>query len=537
MRRIKPLNFVIKLSWMLGVVAVISPPALALSSSMPTKDLVEKFEKTLVLDLEAKNFVQTGPLFDESTLLMPKILGGIKRFDFSTSESVTAKGYMSYFVSEEEGAELPAGYVASSRKYTFNFGGISPITSKDDWVIDCWDVFGCRPGWSAGNFSTTETLTPASTSKNLMNDFGGSITYRIENELKGNDYVEDFFGSLRFEIQANADVTYTVKSSLEYATEALSLAKQKGFVDWEAARSAWRDIVIPARQYGAVTSSSNLNLLDAEYFWRMYDGGRMLSDFALKRIKESDLDNTRENFYNSVGPGAYWGYQGRKLYHILIGKKGETELPASPVFSGVKAAHEGWLRGVLGQTPEEALLPLMSSNNRGDITNPLLPDLSYEILSTDKIVSVNTFVVLDTKNSSLLYFDPIVSDTYAFIVDENFFHSFVFPSLPSQFVEPFVVEFNEFSFDWEPGEILVFSDYTDVLIQSFKITGLSWITKPENGEPIFGLSFLHDDSAIVSIAELRPIPLPSSIWLFISALMGFKLINRKTPFFRPCSSG
>jgi len=472
----------------------------------------EKFSFERTLTNPARNSVWTGSLF---YMDIPQLLGEMQFMNFKTAETINAKGTITYFGGDEYG--YARGHAEVDRRYTFVDMGASPASRLSQWNIDCDDVADCEPVYYTVPFDVTKPLPDLEHNSSLSSGMtAANISYRIEYKMGANDYVENLSATLNHIINANLSLTYNQRPTQEYKSHALDLAKSDGRSGLSATQQAWQ-IIAETRKFGDATASQNLNLRNAEYFWRGYAG-------AVQTV--SDLDySSFTNFVNTFGnsvPGSVTIYNGLKALKFAVGTNlaGEGERPNSPV-GGDEHFYSGFIHGKLGHTPEEALQPLPSSEN--SVENPLIPKFQFEyVYPGTGLIENSIFLLEHVDPHKLQFFDPEVSNSYYFSVEGNSFASFLFPTLPDQSVSHFNVHIGSLELAWEPEKALLFSGYVDDPVTFFAITGIEWVTTPTDGEPVFGIAFSTDNTTAVSITTARnitaPVPLPATVWLFCAAL-------------------
>lgn len=235
---------------------------------------------------------------------------------------------------------------------------------------------------------------------------GFTVTYETYSSL--HPAVELLSAIFKVTVAAEYVFSYKPFTVHEYIVAALIEAQADGGEASDIAESAYSEI-IGLREFGAGTSSENLNLRDAEYYLRGYRGAAAIREF--KGINYGNLVNEIGDRGGLVTTGIYNGIKAIKNGLLGLNISGEDELPASPV-GGAEANLEGYFRGIRGDSVDELIMdlqerepdPVEPSDPSNDPNMGIAPLASTDFEVDGSPVTTDVYFVAGEEGMALSYF-------------------------------------------------------------------------------------------------------------------------------------
>ena len=301
-----------------------------------------------------------------------------------------------------------------------------------------------------------------------------------------------------------------VKSAADYIKQYLKLAHTDldnplnphgatYATDEEIAQSAISS-VITAREQSALTSSKNLALRDAEYFFRGYLGGLQLHNHH----SGNDLAN---GVANRLSPISTAVYNAKKALTSALGVKLKPdELPGTPP-GGYDANVFGWARGLIGE-PLSNVVTDFAAKQPGtqtpatDEAAPLAP--LTQARGDGNGVAV--FALRPALGGVVSYFDPTPADNYGFSVQNNTITGILIPTSVS--TSPVTVSIpGQTPVTVTPGTLFDLTTLVPDGVTALAVSG----DFSAGANPSFGFTFSQDNETLVAEAQKLPVSIDSTI--------------------------
>jgi hypothetical protein len=307
--------------------------------------------------------------------------------------------------------------------------------------------------------------------------------------------------------------TYYPKTTYEYTRDLLALASHGSNF---ARGTSGYEMAIGLRESSAETSGQNLALRDAEYFFRGYAGGAGIGN---RPIDFQSLESAYNDIGNRGGPIAAALWNGFKIPAMLLRPLVAPDaLPFSPP-GGIGANYQGWIAGVKGEGPEEAIGRLNgapeSDKVSTDVNHPTVPKAQL----TTKDGSLDVFYFEAPPALQRLFLDPPSGNLMVYGITGNSFSEIYLPSLLADKV---FLLFGDRRISVIPGQAFSFMDYSADGISGFALEGFGNYSL-SNAPITIGIGLVDSSPALITAFSsdhlISSVPEPSEALLFFAGML------------------
>lgn len=499
------------------ILSLISFPRLSYATPVTMDEKVTAYTLSSSIGNSASGVISGLPIFDE-------------RLGTFTSASVHSEGTFSLPAPIFNIGFEPAPGPLGTETFQFTVSLENYLSQGATTTIETNESAYCPPSITgkclSGSFPFASNTSSFSFSSNT-NALTGSNTIPISTN---NFFVGSgsFSGNYSFSGQISTSRVYEPFSVSEYISAAIAGASGTNSI--QLAQSSI-DYVHLLRASDGGTSSTNLNLRDAEYAFLGYKSGVEFANFT--NLVDAFIAGSPISWvgYNAAKECALNSSICGKVWTAITGQPpGQTtDFPPSPVGGGLENAN-GFIYGLANPNDMSGLANVIRNNIPNIPSNTSAPLTPNKTINLDPTIGLNlNLFFVSPAAGDVLFLDPVNSKDYTFSVNDNSFSDFELPFVDGkQNILNAVLHVKGISKSIVGGQWYNFSELFGISPYGFTVSDMSGLV---GDNPIFAIKLTNSGFSIIGelSSPTSPVPEPDNYAMLLAglSLMGFVARKRK----------